>query len=304
MPTLARGAAFVDATVTQVTADAGFLRALGLALEDPAQALRDRAAREPALEALLAGRGPSTLLVEAAEGEPLRLERHAGPAGLLLVLRSPGDTDRLEHAARSQALPLLAGGLAHDVNGPLNTMSLQLALLGEKLGGAQEEALASGHLGVLRDQVARVHGVVRRFRELLDPPVPLGGADLATLAAEVVAFLAHDLHRREIRLGIDAKPGAARTQAPPERAQRLVLGLLAHAVSATPDGEALAVSVSGDPAWVTLEVIRPAGARPPDLGYDFHVAASAAITLGGRLARASEDGRERVTLQLPRGRHG
>lgn len=302
MPLLSRGAALVDLDGALLAADPGFLAALGLPAPGAAGALRERAAGEPALAALLGGAGPDALELAGARGEPLRLERLGAPAGHLLVLRAAPDAEGLEHAARSRGLPQLAGGLSHDVNGPLNTMTLQLALLGEKLAEAAGGRLAAGHLGALQDQVTRIARMVRRFREVVDPVAQIGGLDLAAQAAEVLALLGHDLHRRSIHLALEAPPGLARTGAPPERTARLVLGLLQQAAASTPDGGSLAVQVEARGDQATLTVTHALGAARPELGYDLEVAAGAAAALGGRLAWTSEEGRARVTLELPRGR--
>jgi len=300
MPLLSRGAALVGLDGTLLVADPGFLEALGLPATGAGEALRARAAADPALAALLGGRGPDEVGLGGAGGGPLTLERRRATGASLLVLRAEGDDERLEHAARSRGLAQLAGGLSHDVNGPLNTMTLQLALLGEKLGDLAEGRLA-GHLGALRDQVARIAQMVRRFREVVDPSAPLGGLDLAIQAGEALALLGHDLHRRSIQLSLEAAPGLARTGAAPERTARLVLGLLQRCAAATPDGGALsvAVAVRGDRAALT--VTHPLGAGRPDLGYDLEVAATAAGALGGLLAWTSQEGLVQVTLQLPRG---
>jgi len=298
---LARGAALVDQAGRLLTADPGFLIALGLPSEGAGEALRARAGAEPALAALLGGAGPDALGLPGPGGERLRLERHAAAGARLLVLRAEADVERLEHAQRSAGLASLAAGLAHDVNGPLHAMTLQLALLTEKLGDGAEGRLAAAHLGALRDQVGRVARMVRRFREVVDPPAPLGGLDLAALASEVLALLGHDLHRRTVHLTVDASPGVARTGAAPERATRLVLALLQQAVAGTPEGGALAVSVEAEGDLVLLAIRHALGAGGGGLGYDLRVAAGAATALGGRLVRAGEEGHVRVTLQLPRG---
>ncbi len=303
MSILSRGAAFVDASGDLVTADPGFLRELGLPVEEAAAVLRARGEREPGLGALLRGLGPAALALVGASGEPLSLQRLAGPVGLLLLLRAPADPERLEHAVRSQGLALLTGGLAHDVNGLLNTMSLQLALLAEKLEGGPGAGPAASHLGALREQIARIHRVVSRFREVAEPNLPSGDLDLAGLASDLVQPFIHELHQREIQLVLEAPAGVARTGAPAERVVRLVLGVLTQAVMATPAGGALSVSVAGADGWATLTVLHSTGAPPPLLGYYSLVAAEAAVELGGRLTRANEDGRERVTLQLPKGHH-
>ena len=46
------------------------------------------------------------------------------------------------------------------------------------------------------------------------------------------------------------------------------------------------------------------GAPRLDLGYYSEAAAAAAAALGGRISRLAEEGRERVTLQLPRSHQG
>lgn len=301
LPALARGAALVDQAGALLAADPGFLAGLGLPSEGAGEALRGRAGAEPDLAALLGGAGPDALALPGPGGERLRLERHAAAGGRLLVLRAEADAERLEHAVRSAGLPSLAAGLSHDVNGPLHAMTLQLALLAEKLGDGEEGRLAAAHLQALRDQVGRVARMVRRFREVVDPPSPLGGLDLAVLASEVLALLGHDLHRRTIHLTVDASPGLARTRAAPERTTRLVLALLQRAVSATPEGGALGVSTAALGDLVVLSIRHALGAGGGGLGYDLGVAADAAAALGGRLIRAGEEGSVRVTLQLPRG---
>ena len=301
MPPLARGAALVDPSGGLVACDEGFRRALDLGEADAAEAWRARVAAAPALAGLLRGEGPSGLAIDGAGGEPLHLACERSRVGLLLVARATGDDELLEHAARSQGLAQLAGGLSHEVNGPLNTMTLQLALLEAKLSGGPGEPLAASHLAVMRDQVGRVARLVRRFRELAEPHVIVGGLDLGALAAEAVALITPDLRRRDIQATVEAPAGVARTSAPADRAARLALGVLQHAAAATsPRGE-LSVAVGGGPDGSTLTVVHTQGATPPGLGYYPEVAAEAAEALGGRLTRAAEGGRERVTLLLPTG---
>jgi hypothetical protein len=83
-----------------------------------------------------------------------------------------------------------------------------------------------------------------------------------------------------------------------------VLGVLQEAAAATPVGGALAVAVGAQADGARLTVVHSRGATPPDLGYYSEVAAAAAAALGGWLVRAGEEGRERVTLLLPRGHQG
>lgn len=305
MSSLSRGAALVDPAGGLLAADRGFLEGLGLAGPGAAEALRARAAAEPGLAGLLAGQGPDQVALTGAAGEPIRLERHGGgAAGRLLVLRAEGDQERLEHALRSLGLAGLAAGLSHDVNGPLNTMKLQLALLTEKLGEGPAAQAVAGQLRSLRDQVGRIAGLVGRFRAVVDPPAPPGALDLGALAGEALALLRHDLDGRGVRHEARAAAGVATARTDPARAARLVLALLERAAAATPGGGALALEVEARGGQATLVVShdRAAGAAAP--GYDAEAAAAAATALGGHLGRATQEGRERVTLTLPMGQAG
>ena len=158
MQPFAGGAAFVDRSGAVVAADAGFLSRLALPAGDPTGALRARAESEPELRALLAGDGPSTLRLRRADGTTTELERVAADGGVLLVARAGELDEWLEHAMRSQGMGRVAGGIAHDIKNPLNAMSLQIALLGDKLSSsADASGTAASHLRALLDQIGRVN---------------------------------------------------------------------------------------------------------------------------------------------------
>jgi hypothetical protein len=74
---------------------------------------------------------------------------------------------------------------------------------------------------------------------------------------------------------------------------------VARAVAATPDAGSFSLAAGLAEGWATLTVDHSVAAPGLDLDAATEVAAAAA--LGGRLERATQEGRERVTLQLPRG---
>lgn len=303
MPLLATGAAFVDRAGALVAADAGFLARLGLAPEDPTAALRARAEASPELRTLLAGEGPATAHVPGAQGV-VELERIPSGAGALLVARSASSGEWLEHVMRSHGLGRVAGGVAHDIKNPLNTMSLQLALLGEKLSASPDATAAAGnHLTTLRDQIGKVNEILRRFVEVAEPSAPLGYTDLGALLADTGSLLAHDARRRRIELVVEAQPAVARTSCDPSRVGRVVLGLFARSLAETPDGGRLAARATIRGATATISIDHVAGDPDPDLGYYDDVIAAAAKALGGEFAQERRDGVERLSLALPRNEH-
>jgi signal transduction histidine kinase len=202
---------------------------------------------------------------------------------------------------RSHGLARLVGGVAHDIKNPLNAMALQIALLGEKLATSPDSsATAAAHLGAIRDQIARVNDVLRRFLDVAEPGASFGYTDLGALLADLASLFGHEGRRRRIALSVDAQPGGARTSCDPARVGRLVLGLFARALSETPDGGRLAarVEVRGSVAAVAVE--HTAGDPDPGLEYYSLVADAAARALGGRFALDRRDGVVSLSLALPR----
>src|SRR6266545_4252045 len=99
--------------------------------------------------------------------------------------------DGAEHALRSQVMGRVVAGVAHDIKNPLNAMSLQLALLADKLEGTAGAREAEGHLAALRDQIGRVNEVLRRLVDVTDPAAPLGYLDLGVLLDDVTSLFAY-----------------------------------------------------------------------------------------------------------------
>lgn len=292
----------MDPAGTVIAADPAFLARLGLDGGDPTGALRAKVEGSPVLRALLAGEGPPVARLEGANGaDAVELERVPATAGALLLVRPAGGQELLEHAARSEGLTRIAAGVAHDIKNPLNAMSLQLALLAEKLSATPEASgAAASHLGALRDQVVRVNEILRRLVDVADPSAPLGYTDVGALLADLASLLGHDARRRRIALAVDAHAGAVRTRADAARVGRVLLGALARAVATTPEGGRLAVRAAVEGEWAVVRLEQAPGDPAPETGYYSEVAAAAVEGLGGRLEVSREDGQQRTELRLPR----
>jgi signal transduction histidine kinase len=296
----ASGAAFVDGSGAVLAADAGFAAALGLAGGDPTGALRARAQGQPELAALLRGEGPDQIRLGADGAEPLELSRHRAAGGALLVVRTGRLQERLEDACRAAALSRLAAGVAHDIKNPLNAMALQLALLAEKLGAQPGAGESSGsHLASMRDQIARVDEVVRRYLDVVDPAAPLGYTDLGRLLRDVAALFGHEARRRRVDLVLAGPRAGPRTSCDPPRVGRLVLIVLAGAMAGTPDGGRIEATIGAEAGEAVLRVTHAAGDGAPDPGYDSGIGAAAARALGGSLAEERTQELVRLALRLP-----
>ena len=296
----ATGAAFVDRSGAVLAADRAFLDRLGLHAEEPTGSLRERAERTPELRSLLSGEGPARVQTQGAGGAAVEIERIPAGAGVLLVVHEVRAQEWLEHAMRSHGLTRVAAGIAHEIKNPLNAMSLQIALLVDKLGTEGDAVPASsGHLTALREQIGRVNEVVRRFLDVTDPATPLGYTDLGRLLADAASLFGHDARRRRIEVALDA-PGAVRTRCEAVRVGGLVLGLVDRALAETPDGGRLEGRVEARGPDAVLDLRHTAGDRDPELEYYTEVVAAAADSLGGRFTTERRDGSEMLSLALPR----
>jgi signal transduction histidine kinase len=302
MHLLAAGAAFVDRSGAIVAADPGFVESLGLAGDDPTGSLRARVGDVPELRALLAGDGEEKVVrVPVRDGVTVELERIPSGPGALLVVRTPRVDEWLEQAMRSSGLVRLASGVAHDIKNPLNAMSLQVALLGEKLAQSPEaSAAAAAHLRAVRDQIARVNEVLRRFVDVADPGAPLGYTDVGALLADIASLFAHEGRRRRMTLSVDAQAGTVRSSSDPARAGRLLLGLFARALAETPDGGRLVGRADARGKSAIVELEHTPGDPDPDLRYYSEVARAAAKGLGGGFTLDRRPDLVKLSLALPR----
>jgi signal transduction histidine kinase len=304
---ISEGSAFLDGSGRLLVADAEFRALLGLPPGDESGALRRRAGADPMLATLLAGEGPERVHLPALEGATAcDLFRVKSDAGFLLrasaaaggALAAPA----LEYAMQAIALVRLAGSVAHEVKNPLNAMALQLALLGDKIetNGPLASSCA-GNLVSLKNQIGRINEVVRRYLDVADP-TPSGAFDAGSLLADVANVFSHEARRRLISLACQAGPGTVRASGDPERAARLLLGLLWSAISGTPSGGRLLARVASTATEAVLSVEHTRGIPDPALGWVLEVVAAAAPAMRGRLEESSEGDTVRVALVLPKER--
>jgi signal transduction histidine kinase len=303
---ISEGSAFLDRSGRVLAADATFRACLRLPAGDATAALRERAAGDPALAALLGGAGPDAVHLAIEDGADCAITRTASDAGFLLRARGSDaglPEPVLEHAMLAIALSRLAGSVAHEVKNPLNAMALQLALLGDKIASASD-ALAStcaANLASLKNQIGRVNEVVRRFVEVSDP-APSGSFDVGSLLADATTLFGHEARRRRIVITCEAAPDSLRATGDPARVARLLLGVLMRALTGTPEGGRLLARALPSGADAVLAIEHGRGAPDRSLAWMGEVVGAAAAEMGGRLEESTAGDVARVALVLPRER--
>lgn len=221
-------------------------------------------------------------------------------------------------AAQYLELAELAGGFIHEIKNHLNTLSLNLQLLGEDFENPQtpRERKAADRIGRLTDECRRLVDLSNdflRFARVADlhaVPTPLG--DLVT---RLVDFLSPTARAQNVEIewfpaDLPAVPLDA------ELFEKVLLNLMLNAEDAMPDGGTLTIQARAEDGWVVLDVIDTGCGMPPDVaakafqpfvttkpgGHGLGLATAKKIVLahGGTIAVQSEPGRgTKFTVRLP-----
>jgi len=162
-------------------------------------------------------------------------------------------------AARYAAVPPLMESLLHDVRNPLNALAINLEVLTEKLKGEDGEVPPgqAKNLRAMREQVARVDGILRQFAEFL---VHRGGsgageASLSETLERVLAVLGHEGRRRRVKVQPQIEAGLNVRLADLSELGFLLLQPVLRAFERAEAGSEVAIVARGEGARVVLEVV-------------------------------------------------
>lgn len=213
----------------------------------------------------------------------------------------------------------LAGGFIHEIKNHLNTLSLNLQLLGEDFEHPEtpRERKALDRITRLTDECRRLVDLSNdflRFARVNDPRrVP---TDLGDVVARMVDFLGPTARAQGVE--IDWYSAADLPPVPLDRElfERVLLNLMLNAEDAMPDGGTLTLQARADGGDVVLDVIDTGCGMPPDLaarafrpfvtgkpggnGLGLATARKIVAAHGGTIAVQSEPGRgTKFTIRLP-----
>jgi signal transduction histidine kinase len=165
----------------------------------------------------------------------------------------------LIRAVRWSSAVSLMESLVHEVRNPLNALAINVEILQEKLArasGGEVPAAQAKNLQAMRDQIARVNGLLGEFARFLAPPP--GAPSVLSLSAvlrEALAILGHTTRRARVRVTVDVAEGQAAVAAmDPSALSFLVMVPVLRAVERTPEGGQLRVSVRDEGARIVLHV--------------------------------------------------
>ena len=116
--------------------------------------------------------------------------------------------DKTEHLQKSQIyfetekmniLTMLAGGVAHELGNPLNSLGIHLQLLQRLCKGLDDKEKFVETISVAEQEVTRLNGIVKQFLDAVSNTHPiLVPQDIKKLVNESIDFLAQELDDKQI----------------------------------------------------------------------------------------------------------
>jgi len=197
--------------------------------------------------------------VVAVSGRPLDVEGLSN-AGILVILRDITKERQEEASAlengRSDAVKLLAAGVAHEIGNPLNALNIHLQLLVRELSEVQEMALRTSLeelVGVAKVEVERLDTIISQFLRALRPSKPVLEAECpATVLQETLKLLKTEFENRRIAVSVDVPEKIPSVHLDRSLIKQVFFNLIKNALEAMPDGGALKLVFSVDDTYVNI----------------------------------------------------
>lgn len=175
-------------------------------------------------------------------------DRNAPVAALVLqdVTEAVRQMEQQVESEKSQALTLLAAGVAHELGNPLNSLNIQLQLLARSLRRIDDPELAGdvqGQVAIARQEVERLDGIIRNFLKAVRPaPLEKSLLKVETVLLETLHFLAPEIEDRQIEVRTEVPGDLPPLHADPGQLKQAFFNLARNAIQAMPEGGRLEVS--------------------------------------------------------------
>jgi signal transduction histidine kinase len=228
--------------------------------------------------------------------------------------------EQLWHAAKLATVGELTASIAHELNNPLQTVSLRLESLSERLSTDQAAREA---LSVVENELDRMANLVKNLLHLSRPhEQSISVVNVGNELEKTLELLGYHLRKCGIEVRQQFDPGLPAISADPEQLRQVFLNLFVNASDAMPSGGILTLRARGGPNLV-LEIIDTGigiaaadlprvmetffTTKPPGKGTGLGLPICRRIVeaLGGTIAIESEPGNgTTVRIELPPGREG
>jgi len=146
---------------------------------------------------------------------------------------------RLIETEKLGAMAKIAGSVAHEIRNPLNTLFLNIDLLEDELGEADQpppEPIEET-LGVMREEIERLNDIIKNYLSLSKlTNANFERLDLNQIAREFSEEVEDDALRRDVKFELRLCRGQALVRADRNMLRRVLVNLVQNAYDATPAG--------------------------------------------------------------------
>lgn len=197
--------------------------------------------------------------------------------GVLVILRDVTRDRKQEASAleseRSNAVKLLAAGVAHEIGNPLNALNIHLQLLARELRDLPDgtrEPLAE-LVGVARTEVERLDTIITQFLRAIRPTKPVLVPEQPTeVLQETLKLMKTEFENRRIVVAVDITDPVPAVHLDRSQIKQVFFNLIKNALEAMPDGGSLKVVFGVGDAYVDISFIDTGkGIAPEELGRVF-----------------------------------
>ncbi len=170
---------------------------------------------------------------------------------------------QLLHSAKQAAVGELAGGVAHEVNNPLQIILSRVQLM---LIQHPEAGRLSDDLRLIEHNVRRISRIIRAllgFARNNSQSEGWGAYDLAQAVQQACTLVRHQLTLHLIEVEVDCPADLPRLQGNVGELEQVFLNLILNAQNAMPKGGRLLIAVRRDAELVELRFTDSGGGIPP-----------------------------------------
>ena len=172
------------------------------------------------------------------------------------VTRDKLTTEQRIEDERISSILMLAGGVAHELGSPLNSLTLHLQLIARKLKkispSPEAESIADS-VGVCRAEVERLDGIITHFLEAIRPrPPDLSETNVADVLAEVLKFQKREFADRGIAVEAETPAELPSIMADRGQLKQVFFNITKNAMEAMQPGGRLKIRSRADDDSVYL----------------------------------------------------
>ena len=197
--------------------------------------------------------------------------------GILVILRDV-TRDRREEAStleseRSNAVKLLAAGVAHEIGNPLNALTIHLQLLARETRDLPDDSRESIQelVEVAQTEVSRLDAIITQFLRAIRPSKPvLAPEHPEEVLQDTLRLLKTELENRRITVTVDVPSEVPVVMLDHSQIKQVFFNLFKNALEAMGDGGALKVVFGVGDVFVDISIIDSgSGISPEEMGRIF-----------------------------------